>query len=164
MTRYDIDPSAATISFNASTSLHPVVAAAPVSGWLEADISADGFVPESSIAGKLEIPVDDISSGNPLYDAETRRRIDVKAHPLIVAELTTTLAVDGASATVEGTVGFHGESVLLEGELTLEPGPLLTGEGTVDIRWWGLRPPRLLAFRVEPEVVIRISLPLVEAS
>jgi polyisoprenoid-binding protein YceI len=164
MTRYDIDPSAATISFNASTSLHPVVAAAPVSGWFEADIGADGFAPESSIAGRLEIPVDDISSGNPLYDAETRRRIDVKAHPLIVAEITTTLAVDGESASVEGTVDFYGETVLLEGELTLAPGPLLIGEGTVDIRWWGLRPPRLLAFRVEPNVVIGISLPLVETS
>jgi polyisoprenoid-binding protein YceI len=164
MTRYDIDPSAATISFNASTSLHPVVAAAPVSGWFEADLSGDGFAPGSSIAGRLEIPVDDIRSGNPLYDAETRRRIDVKANPLIVAELTTTVAVDGASATVEGTVDFHGESVLLEGELTLEPGPVLIGEGTVDIRWWDLRPPRLLAFRVEPEVVIRINIPLVAAS
>ena len=164
MTRYDIDPAAATISFNASTSLHPVVAAAPVSGWFEADLSADGFVPGTSIVGRLEIPVGDIRSGNPLYDAETRRRIDVRAHPLIVAELTTTLAVDGASASVEGTVDFHGETVLLEGELTLEPGPLLTGEGTIDIRWWGLQPPRLLAFRVEPEVVIGINLPLIPPS
>lgn len=160
MTRYDIDPAVATISFNASTSLHPVVASAPVSGWFEADIAADGFVPGTPIAGRIEIPVDDIRSGNPLYDAETRRRIDVKAHPLISAELTTTLTVDGESAVVEGTVDFLGETVLLEGELNVAPGPLLTGEGTVDIRWWGLKPPRLLAFRVEPEVVIKINLPL----
>jgi len=162
MTHYDIDSSTATVTFDASTSLHPVVARAPATGWLEAEISQDRFAPDSAVAGRLEIAVDAIKSGNPLYDAETRRRIDVRAHPLIVAEIATTTAVDGSSASVEGAVAFHGETVLLEGVLTLSEGPVLTAEGTVDIRWWDLQPPRLLAFRVQPEVVISITLPLIE--
>lgn len=160
MTRYVIDAGASTVTFDARTSLHPIIARAPATGWFEADITHDRFEAGSAIAGALEIPVDSIRSGNPLYDAETRRRIDVNAHPLIVAELTKTLALEDTSAMVEGTVEFHGETALLEGYLKLSPGPVLTGEGTVDIRWWDLRPPRLLAFRVEPEVVIRIELPL----
>ena len=55
---------------------------------------------------------------------------------------------------------FHGETVLLEGEVALLPGLVLIGEGTIDIRWWDLHPPRLLTFRVEPEVVISVELAL----
>jgi YceI-like domain len=161
MTRFTIDPASATIAFDASTSLHAVAARAPVAGWFEAEIADGGFVPGSTVSGGLEVAVDSIRSGNPLYDAETRRRIDVRDHPAISASIATTTNIDAASVVVEGTVTFHGEEVLLEGELTLAPGPMLTGEGTVDIRWWGLQPPRLLAFRVEPEVVVRVELPLI---
>ncbi len=160
MTRYEID--SGTITFDARTSLHPVVAIAPASGWFEAEIVDGLFVPGSTLAGALEIEVDAIKSGNPLYDAETRRRIDAGAHPKIRGEITGTTGVEEATAVIEGTVDFHGEEVLLEGEVTLVPGPALTGRGTVDIRWWGLQPPRLLAFRVEPEVLINVELPLAE--
>ncbi len=160
MTRYRIEPRDSTVTFAAKTSLHPVVATAPATGWFEADISTDRFAADSTVAGSLEIAVDALSSGNPLYDAETRRRIDVGAHPLIVAEIASTVAVEGPSAVVEGTVTFHGETVLLEGELALQPGPVLIGEGTIDLRWWDLHPPRLLVFRVEPEVVISVELTL----
>ena len=160
MTRYSVGPDAA-ITFNASTSLHSVVAGAPVAGWFEADIVDDRFAPGSSVSGELEIAVDAITSENPLYDTETRRRIDVRSFPLIVAELTTTKSVDDTAASVEGRVHFHGESVLLEGELELAPGPVLGGSGTIDIRWWDLQPPSLLVFRVQPEVLVEINLPLV---
>ena len=162
MMRYTLDPDAATVAFNASTSLHPVVARAPVTGWLEAEINDGRFVEGAELSGRLEIAVESIRSGNSLYDAETRRRINVGANPLIVAEITSTLAITDTSATVEGNVSFHGGTVLLEGELHLGPGQVLTGEGTVDIRWWDLHPPRLLAFKVEPNVVISVEIPLVE--
>lgn len=162
MTRYAIDTDESTITLHARTSLHPVVASAPVSGWFEAELDDGGFVEGTSLGGRLEVAVDAIKSGNPLYDAETRRRIDVGAHPTIVAEITATTSTDGADAVIEGVVDFHGESAKLEGEVSVATGPELTGEGTVDIRWWGLQPPRLLAFRVEPDVVVSIHLHLVE--
>ncbi len=160
MTRYRFDAKDSTVTFAARTSLHPVVARAPATGWFEADISGDRFAADSTVAGALEIAVDALSSGNPLYDAETRRRIDARSHPLIVAEITSTVDVEGPGAVVEGTVTFHGETVLLEGELALLPGLELIGEATIDIRWWDLHPPRLLTFRVEPEVVISVELVL----
>jgi hypothetical protein len=162
MTRYAIDTDESTITLHARTSLHPVVASAPVSGWFEAELDDGGFIEGTSLGGRLEVAVDAIKSGNPLYDAETRRRIDVGAHPTIVAEITATTSTDGADAVIEGVVDFHGESATLEGEVSVATGPELTGEGTVDIRWWGLQPPRLLAFRVEPDVVVSIHLHLVE--
>lgn len=162
MTRYTVDSDESIITFHARTSLHPVVAHAQVSGWFEAELDETGFAGGTSLAGRLEVAVDAITSGNPLYDAETRRRIDVRAHPTIVAEITDTPSTDGADAVIEGVVAFHGESAKLEGAVSVAAGPELTGEGTVDIRWWGLQPPKLLAFRVEPEVVVSIHLHLVE--
>ena len=162
MTRFELDPATASITFDATTSLHGVAARAPLAGWFEAEIVDGRFAPGSTLNGEIEVAVEAISSGNPLYDAETRRRIDVNAHPVIAGEIPRTIAVEGDAATIEGTVSFHGEDVLLEGELKLTPGPVLTGEGTIDIRWWGLRPPRLLAFRVEPDVVVGIKAPLAE--
>jgi polyisoprenoid-binding protein YceI len=162
MTRYTVDADESTITFHARTSLHPVVATGPVSGWFEADLTDGEFAPGTSLGGRLEIEVESLTSGNPLYDAETRRRIDVRAHPTIVAAITDTTSIDGADAVFEGVVEFHGQSAKLEGEVTVAQGPELTGEGTVDIRWWGLQPPRLLAFRVEPDVVVAIHLHLVE--
>lgn len=162
MTRYAVDSDESTITFHARTSLHPVVATAGVSGWFEADLDGDTFAEGTSLGGRIEVGVDSLKSGNPLYDAETRRRIDVRAHPTIVAEITNTTSVESSDAVIEGMVDFHGESAKLEGQVAIGPGPELTGEGTVDIRWWGLQPPRLLAFRVEPEVVVSIHLHLVE--
>lgn len=162
MTRFSIDTTASTITFHANTSLHPVIASAPVTGWFEADLDEDGFAAGAKLAGRIEVDVDSIKSGNPLYDAETRRRIDVKAHPTIGAEITDTVSIGGADAVIEGVVDFHGESAKLEGALSMTPDQELTGEGTVDIRWWGLQPPRLLAFKVQPEVVVSIHLHLDE--
>lgn len=161
MTRYSIDTTTSTITFHATTSLHPVVASGPVTGWFEAEVHGDGFPEGTKLGGSIEVPVDSIKSGNPLYDTETRRRIDVKAHPTIRAEITETVSVDGPDAVIEGVVEFNGESAKLEGALTLTPDQELTGEGTVDIQWWGLQPPRLLAFKVQPEVVVSIHLHLV---
>lgn len=160
MTRYSIDTAASAITFHANTSLHPVVATAPVSGWFEAELLDGAFAPGSKLAGTIEVDVDSIRSGNPLYDAETKRRIDVKSHPTIRAAITDTVAVDGPDATIEGAVDFNGESAKLEGVLTVASGDELTGEGTVDIRWWGLQPPRLLAFKVQPDVVVSVHLHL----
>jgi polyisoprenoid-binding protein YceI len=160
MTRFEIDPATASITFDATTSLHGVAARAPLGGWFEAELIDGRFAPGSALSGEIQVAVDAISSGNPLYDAETRRRIDVDAHPVITGKITKTNSIEGDTATIEGAVSFHGDAVLLEGELKLLPGPVLIGEGTIDIRWWGLQPPRLLAFRVQPEVVVGIEAPL----
>ena len=162
MTRYEMDPSKATVVFNGSSSLHAITARARAAGWLDADIAGNRFRLGSELAGRVEVKVTDIRTGNPLFDTETRRRIDTASHPLIVAEITGTRANDGTTVSVVGTVSFNGKAVPLEGEVTLAPGRVLTGGARVDVRWWGLAPPRLLTLRVHPEVLVAIDLPLLE--
>ncbi len=161
MTRFTIDAAASVVTFTGSSSLHPIVATAPGAGWFEADVTGGRFEPDTMIAGRLEVPIVEIRSGNPLIDAETRRRFGRGATRAIIAEITDTLHVDDASARVEGTVTLLDETTTVEGEIMLATGPVLTGEGQFDVRWWGMKPPRLLAVRVHPEVVVRIRLRLV---
>jgi hypothetical protein len=67
---------------------------------------------------------------------------------------------------VEGNIEFTGETVLVEGDLHLgrngDGDLIMSGDGTFDVRWWGMDPPRLLMLRVEPEIEVSIRLLLVD--
>jgi polyisoprenoid-binding protein YceI len=159
--RYSVDAAGAAIAFVATSSVHPIRTHGVASGWLEASFDDAGFAPGKNLRGRLEVPVADLSSGNPLVDREMKRRVDTATHPLIVAEIESTEDTNGNTATITGTIRFLGMETLVEGELNLFPGPRLTGVGEFDVRWWGLEPPRLLMLRVDPIVTVEIDLPLI---
>ncbi len=159
--RWSIDGTRASITFVATSSVHPIRTHGTASGWLEATLDDAGFAPGGDLRGRLEVPVADLSSGNPLVDREMKRRVDTTTHPLIVAEIESTEETGGDTAKITGTIRFLGVETLVEGELNLLPGPRLTGIGEFDVRWWGLEPPRLLMLRVDPIVTVEIDLPLV---
>jgi hypothetical protein len=156
-----IDESEATVTFVATSSVHPIRSSGTASGWLEATLDDESFDADGTLRGRLEIPLADLSSGNPLIDREMKRRLATRAHPLIVAEIESTEEVSQSSATVTGTIRFLDLETLVEGQLNVGPGPRLTGVGEFDVRWWGLEPPRLLMLRVDPIVTVEIDLPLV---
>ncbi|MEA2009209.1 MAG: YceI family protein [Actinomycetota bacterium] len=159
--RWVVDPERASVTFLATSSVHPIRTTGSGSGWFEAAIDEAGFAPMGDLYGRLEIPITGLSSGNPLVDREMRRRVDTTDHPIIVAEIASTEETRGSTAMVTGTIQFLGAETLVEGELTISPGPRLTGVGEFDVRWWGLEPPRLLMLRVEPIVTVEIDLPLI---
>lgn len=163
-TRWEIDPSDSLVTFRASSSVHPIHAAGVGSGWFQATIDESGFAANTTLNGRFEVPIADLSSGNPLVDREMRRRVDSTAHPRIVAEIETTENTRGDTASVTGTIVFLGVETLVEGELRLLPGPRLTGVGEFDVRWWGLEPPRLFMLRVDPIVTVEIDLGIVHPS
>lgn len=158
--RWSIDAENASVTFAATSSVHPIRASGTASGWFEASFDDDGFAPEGAVRGRLEIPLSDLSSGNPLVDREMKRRVDVTSHPFIVAEIESTEETGENTARITGTIRFLDVETLVEGEFSLLPGPRLVGVGEVDVRWWGLEPPRLLMLRVDPIVTVEIDLPL----
>lgn len=162
--RLQIDTQRSEVTLAARSSVHPIIASARPSGWFEGVVDG-AFSNDARMQGHIEIPVEDLSSGNPLIDRETRRRIDAKAYPMIVGDLTEVVDAEPRRVLLEGEVEFYGESVLLEGELHIERSPenepIIVGEGTVDVRWWGLKPPRLLVLKVDPEVEVSVRLVLV---
>ena len=165
MARLLIDSTRSFITFRGRSSVHPITATARPSGWFSG--ITDGVFDETGpLAGHLEVPVTELASGNPLIDRETRRRIDARRYPRITGDLAEAGDVQPTRATVEGSIEFTGETVLVEGDLHLERSDdgdlIMSGDGTFDVRWWGMEPPRLLMLRVEPELEVSIRLLLVD--
>ena len=158
--RWTIEATTGSVTFVAASSIHPIRTRGSASGWFEGAFDDSGFLPKSTMRGRLEVPLAGLSSGNPLVDNEMRRRVDTANHPLIVCVIETTEDTDASTATITGTIRFLDVEVLVEGELKLLPGPRLSGVGEFDVRWWGFEPPTLFMMRVDPIVAVEIDLPL----
>lgn len=163
--RHLVVPDRSTVSISGRSTLHPIRATADgLTGWLDAKIGPAGFEPGFAVEGHIELAVDRLASGNALIDRETRRRIDARSHPIVTGDVTDVLAIDGSTATVEGVIGFHGEEVVVEGDLEISPSPpglIIRGEAMFDVRWWAVEPPRLMTLRVHPDIVVSIHVFLV---
>ena len=128
-----------------------------LSGTIEADV-VDGRV-GSAFVGRLEVPVKRLRSGNPLNDAELQRRVDARRYPTIVGEVRTATPLDDARLRIEGDLTFHGVTQPVTGEVRVTADGdrlIVEGEQVFDIRDFGIKPPRILMLRVEPEVTVRI--------
>lgn len=163
MMRYSIHPGASQVWIKGSSSVHPIHAEANgLQGWFQADVE-DGRFAGDELTGHVEIAVAFLSSGNDLVDRETRRRIDAKRHPLITGDVVAVEAVADDRADIRGLIGFRGETVEVGGTIGIgSDGERLVVEGAevLDVRHWGLKPPRLLVMRVHPEIEVAIRLEL----
>jgi hypothetical protein len=159
--RYELVEGASRMSMVARSSVHPIrVEATQLAGGLEAELEAGRvtLVP----GARLEVHLEGLRSGNPLVDRETRRRLDLRRHPRLEAELTTARHGTGDLVACTGDVTFQGRTCTVTGELRVTPradgGLDLEGDHLADVRRWGLEPPRLLILKVDPEVQVRLEL------
>jgi polyisoprenoid-binding protein YceI len=163
--RYDIVPERSEVWINATSSLHPIHSrTAGLDGFLDLELNGRGRV-NLSVApkGQLSLPVERLSSGNPLEDRELRRRIDSRRFPTIDGRLTE-MSETGADGryVVRGDVTFRGVTNPYEDEMSvaqLDDNTLrLEGESTFDIRDFGMEPPRILMLRVHPQVAVKVAI------
>jgi polyisoprenoid-binding protein YceI len=159
--RYELVAGDSRLAFAARSSVHPIaVEAGEVRGHLDAEVEGEVIV--VAPGARLEVDLAGIRSGNPLVDRETRRRLDLRRHPTLVAELSDARPLDAGMVACRGQVTFQGRTHPVTGELHVgreRDGTLhLEGRREVDVRRWGLEPPRLLVLRVEPEVTVRLRL------
>ena len=165
MARYRIVPERSKVFISARSSLHPIdTRTAGLQGFVDVEVQGGGrlnlTVPTK---GRVSLPVERISSGNPLEDRELRRRLDTRRYPTIEGELTDMHETgrDGRYR-VRGDVTFKGSTRTYEDEMAVsqdDDGTLrLTGESTFDIRDFGMDPPRILMLKVEPEVGVRVEI------
>jgi polyisoprenoid-binding protein YceI len=165
VTRFRIDPARSTVRIEARSSLHPIRSESTgLEGYLDAELLPDGRIDvEATIAGRVELALERLSSGNPLYDREMRRRVDTRRYPTATGELSA-LKATGRDATyrVRGEVTFRGVTRSAEDDMAIEqtaPGTLrLEGRHIFDVREFGMEPPRILALRVYPEVEVSVEL------
>jgi polyisoprenoid-binding protein YceI len=158
--RYDVIPERSRVWAEARSSLHPVrMETAGIQGFLEADVSAAEV--RLAPSARIEFPVELLKSNNAILDSELQRRLEVRKYPRIEGDLRQVEALGGERWLLRGELTLHGIRQPMDVEVavavtqdTLE----LTGEKVIDMRAFGLQPPRLLFLRVEPQVRIRARL------
>ncbi len=133
-----------------------------VTGFVEADFSSEALTTEPAPKMHLEVPVEQFRSGNALQDREMWKLIDSRRFPTIMADLRS-LEQDGAPNTYKagGDVTLAGRQRHYDGALTVtRDGDNLKVEGdlVIDIRDFGLQPPRILMVKVEPKVKVHLRL------
>jgi len=161
--RYRIIPERSWVEIRARSNVHPIeTRTVGLVGFLELALLSDGRVDLTSPAsGAVSLRVANLSSGNPLQDRELRRRIDARRYPSIEGALVDMRATGTADRyVVRGDVTFRGVTRTVEDEMTVisvgDAGALeWEGEATFDVRDFGMDPPKILLFRVEPDVRVK---------
>jgi polyisoprenoid-binding protein YceI len=162
---YRIEPERSEVQIDARSSLHPIhTAARGLEGFVELDVLGGGRVNlQSPARAKLAFPVDQLSSGNALEDRELNRRIDARRFPSIDGVLDE-LRETGREGRhlARGDLTFRGVTNTYEDEVTIEQLDertlRLVGEHTFDIRDFGMEPPKIMMFRVDPDVKVRVEI------
>jgi polyisoprenoid-binding protein YceI len=159
---FRIDPQRSEAWIDATTSLHPVHGRATgLEGSIQAEVAGGALDLSVAPRMRLELPVERLSSGNPLYDGETQRRIEARRFPRIVGESREVSESSKQGAyRVTGDLTFHGVTRTVEGEVTVQAPDdrtlVLEGEQVFDVREFGVEPPKLMMLRVHPEATVRI--------
>jgi polyisoprenoid-binding protein YceI len=162
--RFEVNTAQSTVRVGLRVNLHPShINANALTGYIECEID-DQEKPrlDQPYRAELTLPVDAIKSGNGIQDREMRRRFDVSRYPLITAVVTHGEALDGEGryrATARLTM--HGVTKDVTGDLTLSVnGTTMTidGQQVINIKDFGIDPPRLIILKVEPDVGLQVDI------
>lgn len=161
MPKYLVIPERSRVSANAKSSVHPIrVETAGFEGYLDADV-ANGEV-RLGTPTHIELPVELLKSNNSLIDGELQKRLEARKFPFIKGDLREAKQIDGRKWKLSGDLTLHGTKQPMDVEVTLRAGADGTieveGEKTIDMRDFGLQPPKMLFLSVDPAVRIRALL------
>ena len=160
--KYGVQSSASTLGFDAKSTLHAVHGtASQLTGSVVATIADGALVLDPAPAMHVEFPVERLTSGNALQDKEMWKLLDSKRSPIIAADLRRLTLTGGNAYHAAGDITMSGRRKSYEGDLTIAiDGDRLTVTGSlvVDIRDFGLQPPRLLMVTVQPQVTVTLRL------
>jgi polyisoprenoid-binding protein YceI len=159
---FRIDPERAALVLVARSNAGPITfGATGLEGSISAHVAGGEVATAVSPAARLEVPVQRLTCGNGLYDAELLRRVDARLFPRAVVELRDASPV-GATGRyhVEGTLTFHGVTRSVAGSVAVsfpEPGRMvIEGEQMLDMRHFEITPPAVAMLRIYPEVRVQL--------
>jgi polyisoprenoid-binding protein YceI len=160
--KFNVASSSSSLSFDGKSTLHAVHGtASQLTGSVTAALEDGGLVLDPSPTMHVEFPVERLSSGNSLQDKETWKLLDSKRNPTIMADLRNLTPTGGAAYHAAGDITMSGRRKSYEGDLTIKVDKdrmVVDGTLVVDIRDFGLQPPRLLMVTVQPQVTVKLHL------
>ncbi|MGH7687047.1 MAG: YceI family protein [Candidatus Dormibacteria bacterium] len=162
MPRFSVDTRRSTVDIGLRVNLHPShITATGVRGTIECELDDHGRPDlERPYSAELTLPVDAISSGIGLQDREMRRRMGASRYPVITARVvhgepgadgdgsfraTAKLTIHGQTREVTGEVRFSLSDSTVQAD----------AQAVINIKDFGIDPPRLIVLRVEPDVDVR---------
>ena len=164
MGKFQIVPNRSRLSLEGQSSMHPIESSTTqLEGHLEAELLDSGQLDLAAPpSGRFELAVEDLKTGNDLYDLEMKRRLDTRRYPMIVAELLELRSLNQDNRyRAAGNLTFHGVTRRLEGDVTIiqvdERTLEIGGEQTFDVRDFHVTPPKLLMLKVYPEVKVTLK-------
>jgi polyisoprenoid-binding protein YceI len=162
-------PAESAILVEARSSVGPITfGTMTVSGRIDTALLGGTVDTQRPTAATLVVPVGSLSSGNSLYDAELRSRLDARRYPEITAKLRTITPLSPGRFRVTGDLTIQSTTRELFGGLELslsEAGTaLVTGSQMIDIRDFAIDLPTMLMLRIYPDVNVRFHIKAVRAS
>ena len=161
---FRIDPERAALVLVARSNAGPITfGATGIEGSISAHVIEGEVATTVPPAARLEVPVQRLTCGNGLYDAELLRRVDARLFPRAVVELRDASPV-GATGRyhVEGILTFHGVTRSMAGTVAVSfplPGRMvIEGEQVLDMRHFEITPPAVAMLRIYPEVRVQLHL------
>lgn len=159
-------PDRAAVVFVARSNAGPITfGATGIEGSIEAQVDRGRGAVSVRVppAARLHVPIDKLTSGNQLYDAELMRRVDARQFPQAVVELQKVSAVGTTGRYhVQGELTFHGVTQAMEGTVSVSfPSPermLVEGEQVLDMRHFHITPPTVAMLRIYPDVRVQLHL------
>lgn len=162
MARYRVIPDRSHLWAEARSSIHPIrIETSGLGGTVEAEIE-DG-------AGRLgapfrvEIDAERLRSGTALVDGELQRRLETRKFPRVTGSVRLAeQRGDSARWILRGELTLHGVTRATYAEVALrvidEKTIEIEGEKVIDMREFGLTPPKVFLLRVHPDVKVRARL------
>ena len=161
MTRFRVVSDRSRVWIEARSSLHPIHGEGTgIEGEAELEVTDGRIDLNVPPKGRIEIPVERLSSGNGLQDMDMRRRIEAKKYPKITCELVKTTALPELNRyRVLVDLTFHGITRRLDAGVTAtvdgQAVLVVEGEHLLDVRAFEVTLPRILGLQVYPEVKVR---------
>lgn len=162
MTKFQIVPERSRVWIEAESSVHPIHGESTgLQGYIEAATTDERLDLSSPATFSVELPVEQLKSGNKLQDREMARRIEAKKHPVITGEAQDVEHLEADRYRLRGHLAFHGVTQAVEGEVILtlngDGSMVVSGEQVFDIRDYDVKPPKILTLKVHPQVKVRIE-------
>ena len=160
--RFRVVPERSIVLIEARSTVGPIrFAATGLTGAISVELRDGAISTHSCPDATLLIPVNELRSGNALYDAELVRRVEGRRFPQVRLDLRACEPIGRRDRyRLSGDVTFHGITRPLQGTVDVtmlsERRLVVAGDHALDARDFHLSSPTVLMLRIYPDV--RVSL------